>query len=60
MPEEQRSSPLLEENKVSYIQQWMIIVLYKFHPESDSKNHPILKDDNFFIIIFILAESDDK
>ena len=37
----------------SYIQQCMIIVLYKFHPESDGKNHPVRDDSRFLYIIFI-------
>ena len=26
------------------IQQWMITVEYKFHPESDDKKHPTMDD----------------
>ena len=28
----------------SYIQQWMIIVLYKFHPENDDRLYPTMDD----------------
>ena len=28
----------------SYIQQWIIIVSYKFHPETDDIKHPIMDE----------------
>ena len=44
---------------ISYIQQWMIIELYKFHPENDDKLYPTM-DDNNIILYKFHPESDGK